>query len=155
MCVIKEVCLRTHRLRNRTLPVFQKLPGTPPHCISLRDINHPYFCIDHFLSSSVDVPKANTNLGMQGRGSVAIILRKLHGPSWNSLPLDLNRSSWSSLELELRDCRETFGGGHERIMGNGISHSWGVWRTAVGPAVGILKVVQSGGVGRFIFYFCL
>lgn len=70
---------------------------------------------------------------------------ELPGPRLNSLPLDLSRSAGSSLDLELRGCRDTSGAvsgqDRQRVVGNEVSHSWYVSRTAVGPAAGSLKVV--------------
>lgn len=40
-----------------------------------------------------------------------------------------------------------------RVVGNGVSHSWGVWKTALGPAAGSLEVVESRGWAALCFTF--
>lgn len=83
------------------------MSGTPPHCTSLRNINHPYLCIDHFLSSSVDVPKANSNLGIVRKGQCCHHSQK---------------ASWSQLEFITTGPEQKLlvksGVGVERLQGN-------------------------------------
>lgn len=145
MCVVREKYLYPHHSgENCTFQYFRSRQGPLPIALPSEVSAMPPWS-SHSLPFSVDVPQARTSPGRQGH--VAIILLRRTAP-WSSFELitpGSQQKRWVKSGFGVGGCRDTSGAvsgqGRQRVVGNEVSHSWYVSRTAVGPAVGSLKVV--------------